>query len=123
MIDFSKIKYFRMEEFDSPDQPGSGEIINEELVKMLDLMRMFYKSPIKINSGVRSEKENKRVKGSKNSAHLKGYAVDIPVHDSHARFKLLTLAYVVGFRRIGVYASHLHLDIDPDKPQEVIWYG
>jgi len=122
MINWKKVRFFRQHEFDSPDKPGSGKIINEELVVKLDLMRMFYKNPIHINSGVRTEKENKRVKGSDDSAHLKGYAVDIPTHDSRSRYKLLTLAYIVGFRRMGVYKNHLHIDNDPIKPQEVIWY-
>ena len=123
MIVWSRYKYFKEREFDSPDAPGSGVIIDEELVKKLNLMRLFYKSPIHINSGVRTEQQNKKVRGSKNSAHVKGFAVDIPVHDSHARYKMITLAHIVGFRRIGVYDKHVHLDNDPTKPQEVIWHG
>lgn len=123
MINWKKTKFFRRHEFDSPDAPGSGEIMDEELVKRLDLMRMFYGQPIHISSGVRTKARNKKLGGVDDSEHLTGHAADIPVKDSRERYKLLTMAYIVGFRRIGTYNKHLHVGNDPNKPQEVIWHG
>ena len=34
-----KMKYFNYEEFDSPDVQGSGQLMNEELLNMLDAAR------------------------------------------------------------------------------------
>ncbi len=34
-----KLKYFTYEEFDSPDVQGSGQLMNEELLNMLDVVR------------------------------------------------------------------------------------
>ena len=44
---------------------------------ILDPLRLFYGEPISVNSGFRSEKLNKLVKGAKNSQHLRGEAADI----------------------------------------------
>ena len=38
-MNWSEVKYFGRGEFDDPDYPDSGELINEELVKKLDLLR------------------------------------------------------------------------------------
>ena len=38
-MNWSEIKYFGRGEFDDPDYPDSGQLINEELVKKLDLLR------------------------------------------------------------------------------------
>ncbi len=45
------LKYFNYKEFDSPDEPGSGKNMSDELLHMLDATRKKYGKPIKINSG------------------------------------------------------------------------
>ena len=32
-------KYFKLSEFDSPDRPGSGELMEHEVVQALDIAR------------------------------------------------------------------------------------
>ena len=44
-----KLKYFTYEEFDSPDVQGSGQLMNEELLNMLDVVRKKYGKSIVIN--------------------------------------------------------------------------
>ena len=39
MIDWQKIEFFKSGEFDDPDYPGSGKLIDEELIKKLNLLR------------------------------------------------------------------------------------
>jgi hypothetical protein len=49
------MKYFKLEEFDSRDEPGSGSKMHEEILHMLDAVRKEFGKPIKINSGYRTE--------------------------------------------------------------------
>ena len=75
-------KWFKMSEFDSPDQPGSGELMEPVVVQALDIARDIYGFPMKVTSGFRSVQHNKTVGGSPKSSHLLGWAVDIAVPNS-----------------------------------------
>ena len=116
-----KLKYFTYEEFDSPDVQGSGQLMNEELLSMLDVVRKKYGKSIVINSGYRTVKHNAKVGGKPDSSHLKGLAVDIKCNNSVDRFKLYDILREVGFKRIGVGKTFIHVDIDKDKSPEVFW--
>ena len=48
--------------------------------KVLEPLREHFGVPIKINSGFRCKDLNDAVKGADNSYHMKGRAVDIPMH-------------------------------------------
>jgi len=113
-------KYFKYEEFDSPDIQGSGQMMCDTIIEMLDQVREEYGKPIRISSGYRTEEANLKAGGVKNSSHLKGLAVDIKVKNSRERYKLLFILMKY-FHRIGVAKSFIHVDIDEDKPQGVIW--
>jgi uncharacterized protein YcbK (DUF882 family) len=113
-------KYFKYEEFDSPDIQGSGQMMSDSFIKMLDSVREEYGKPIRINSGFRTEEANTRAGGVSNSSHLKGLAADLRVKNSKERYELLTVLMKY-FDRIGVAKSFIHVDIDEDKPQGVIW--
>ena len=115
--------YFTTQEFDSPDKPGSGELIDPILVQKLDSMRVIVGFPIIINSGVRTTEHNKLVGGKKYSAHTAPCycAVDIKVKSGTQRDKLIRAAMQVGITRIGIAETFLHIDIDSSKPQHVIW--
>lgn len=98
--------------------------INHEFVEKLNKAREIALIPFSLNSACRCEKYNasKKVKGSKSSSHLKGLAVDIRVISSTDRFKIINSLNSVGFNRIGVYKNFIHVDIDHDKTNNVIWY-
>ncbi len=115
------MKYFNYEEFDSPDIQGSGQLMDSELLKMLDQTREIYGKPIRITSGYRTEAHNRNVGGVSGSSHLKGLAVDIACIASSDRYELLCALIKVGFNRIGVAKSFIHVDIDKDKSDNVIW--
>ena len=45
------MKHFKLEEFDSPDMPGSGQNMDVEFLEKLDMLRGACGFPFKINSG------------------------------------------------------------------------
>jgi uncharacterized protein YcbK (DUF882 family) len=116
-----QLKHFILSEFDSPDAPGSGSQMKEEFLKKLDAARGLANVPFKINSGFRTITHNKKVGGEPNSAHTKGFAVDIGYSSGTEAYKILKGLMDVGFNRIGVYRSWIHADCDPSLPKNVIW--
>jgi len=121
------LKYFDISEFDSPDLPGSGINMDASFLQLIDECRETAGIPFKITSGYRTKEYNQSLKdrgykASKNSAHLKGLAVDIAATDSVTRHKIISAALAVGINRIGVAKTFVHLDTDPEKPaQNCIW--
>ncbi|MFC4633492.1 D-Ala-D-Ala carboxypeptidase family metallohydrolase [Dokdonia ponticola] len=111
--------------FDSKDIVGSGRCIDRSLLKRLQLLekRTGYAVLKNINSAVRSQFWNKKVGGVSNSAHLitKCKAVDIHAPTRAIRNLLVVQAYNLGFTRIGVGKTFVHLDVDTSKPQYVAW--
>lgn len=120
---FQNVKFFLPLEFDSPDAPGTGDLMNIQLVYKLDMIRTIINTPIFIKSGYRTKKHNKEIGGEKNSAHLKGLAVDIFCDDSITRFLIVRYALYLRISRIGIYQAHIHLDIDDTKPQKILFLG
>ena len=116
-----KMKYFNYEEFDSPDVQGSGQMMNEKILKMIDATRAALGKPIHINSGYRTPKHNAYVGGVESSSHLQGLAIDIDCDTSSERFELIEILLAIGFNRIGIASSFIHVDIDPIKTPNVIW--
>lgn len=94
--------------------------IRLELLNILEAVRDKYDEPIHINSGTRCVKHNEKVGGSSTSSHLRGLAIDIKCNNSTARGELLPLL-INKFSRVGIYKNFIHVDIDYDKPQRVIW--
>ena len=95
--------------------------MDEEFLQRLDEAREYAGIPFIINSAWRSEEDNKRVGGKPNSSHLKGLAVDIKATNSRQRGLILDALRSVGFSRIGVAKTFIHVDLDFDKDQDVTW--
>jgi len=122
------MKYFKLEEFDSPDEVGSGINMQPSTLEMLDNARDIAGIPFKINSGFRTKSHNAYVggkmpdeNGKAGSSHLYGYAVDISVTSSAQRATVLNALIKAGFRRIGIAKTFIHADNDPEKSQDVYW--
>jgi len=115
------VKYFSYDEFDSPDELGSGKHMDHDLLVMIDKARALYGKPIVVTSGFRTESHNEKVGGVSSSSHLKGLAIDVACLKSKDRFKMLTALLEVGFNRIGIASTFIHVDVDKNKSQNVIW--
>tara|TARA_R110000772_G_scaffold172807_1_gene284707 strand:+ start:373 stop:663 length:291 start_codon:yes stop_codon:yes gene_type:complete len=86
----------------------------------LDEAREYANIPFIINSAYRSPTHPESIKNP-TSSHIKGLAVDISVKDSRQRFLVLDALIAVGFNRIGIAGTFIHVDLDLDKSQNVIW--
>lgn len=119
-------KWFKLSEFDSPDRPGSGTLMEHEVVQALDIARDIYGFPMIITSGFRTVEYNRSLieqgyPASPNSSHLLGWAVDIAVPNSQRRFLLLEALLDAGFHRIGLGQNFIHCDLDPNKSPNTLW--
>ena len=120
---WDNIRYFKPNEFDSPDAPGSGKNMNRDLIEILEVIRSRVGRSITISSGYRTASYNAlpKIGGKPDSAHLRGLAVDIIVENSFARYSILDQAVKNGVRRLGIAKTFLHLDLDPTLPRGVAW--
>ena len=116
------MRYFTYDEFDSPDAPGSGHEMHQEFLDMLDDARDIAQVPFVINSGFRTEEHNRSIPGaSPDSSHLVGWAADIRATTSNRRWLVIEALIQVGFTRIGVADTFVHVDCDPSKSENCIW--
>lgn len=99
------------------------EGLDPKLVQMLDAARGFAHCPFIITSGYRTQGHNEAIGGVPNSAHTRGLAVDIQCNGSRSRFLMVSALILAGFRRIELAPRHIHADVDPNLPQDVMWFG
>jgi zinc D-Ala-D-Ala carboxypeptidase len=114
-------KYFKLSEFDSPDRPGTGELMEHDVLEALDVARDIAGFPFIVTSGVRTVQHNKAVNGSPRSSHLLGWAADLKVVSTRKRFLMMEALLDAGFNRFGIGKDYIHVDMDPNKDPNVIW--
>ena len=115
------LKYFKVSEFDSPDEAGSGYKMDKQFLMKLDYARGIAGIPFKITSGFRTKARNQLVSGRVGSSHLKGLAVDIAYYGSRERYLILQSLMQVGITRFGIAKGFIHCDVDKSKDPDVIW--
>lgn len=122
-MDWTRINYFKQEEFDSPDMPGSGANMQQEFVEKLDTLRDVW-GPLSVTSGYRTVRHNAIVGGVPDSAHVRGLAADLATPDLKTAIKLALVACRVGFDRIGINlkGTFVHVDLDPSLPSPATWF-
>lgn len=105
-------KYFKLNE-----STGNGHTVRElepELMKIIDEARGIAGIPFRIGNGKRTVQENASIPGAaKNSAHLRGKAVDLSCKDNKSRMKMLW--GLMQFREklfIEIAGGHIHADTD-----------
>lgn len=116
-----KLTYFNIEEFDSPDKPGSGKEMDEGFLKQLDKAREIADVSFIVNSGFRTVEHNTEIGGINGSSHTLGFAVDLSCKDSRKRLIIIKALLEVGFTRIGISSKFIHVDNDPSKVENVVW--
>jgi len=91
-----------------------------DFLSKLDKAREYAGIPFVINSAYRSPDHPESIKNP-TSSHIKGLAVDIKANNSRTRYKVLEALIHVGFNRIGIADSFIHVDDDKEKSSNVIW--
>ena len=94
--------------------------MDKDFLAKLDDAREFAGVPFFINSAYRSPEHPESIKNP-TSSHIKGLAVDIRVRDSKTRYIVLDALMHVGFNRIGIADTFIHVDDDRNKSCGVIW--
>jgi len=123
----TNLKYFTLDEFDSPDLPNSGVNMDSDFLQKLDNAREIAGISFKINSGYRTQEHHEAIykrlgKEPTKSAHLIGKAADIHCTDSRSRFTIISALLDAGFNRIGIASTFIHCDTaEKGKTQNVIW--
>ena len=113
-------KNFKPNEFRCPCGKCTGYPTQMRVreLKHIQAIRDHYERPMEITSGLRCEHQNRKVKGSKDSGHLKGLAVDFylkGVTDSLANRKK-TIKYVKGLKNHKYTYGNGWSSIDGYKP-------
>lgn len=114
-----KLRYFKDEEFQKATPPCSLDDMDEEFMQKLDDARSLCSYPFVVNSAFRSKDYEKSKGRSGSSSHCKGLAIDISCLTSVARLKMILALLAVGFRRIGIYPTFIHVDMDTSKPSSL----
>ena len=111
--------YFTMEEEWCPCCQSGGLLpdFRDKLNKARELAGI----PFVLNSAFRCTEHNKDVGGSCTSSHLVGCAVDIRCTNSRSRWLIIQALIAVGFNRIGIAKSFIHVDDDMTKEPNLIW--
>ena len=91
-----------------------------DFLAKLDKAREYAGIPFVINSAYRSPEHPESIKNP-TSSHIKGLAVDIKANNSRTRYKVLEALIHVGFNRIGIADTFIHVDDDKDKSSNVVW--
>ena len=97
------------------------EEMDRDFVGQLQEARDKAGTPFNINSGWRCQKHNGAVGGVEASSHLVGQATDLRAHTSNERFKIIEALIRVGFKRIGIGRTYIHVDNNNTKTQGVMW--
>lgn len=79
------------------------------------LAQKIYGQKFKINSAFRSLAWEKEKGRNGRSSHCKGIAVDIGVANHQQRLYILVALLSVGFRRVGIAKTFIHVDDDDSK--------
>jgi uncharacterized protein YcbK (DUF882 family) len=115
--------YFSESEFQRCTPKCSLQDMSQSLMIKLDAVRALSGLPIILNSAYRSDSYEKSKGRSGTSEHTFGQAVDIACTSDSVRFRIVEAAIRVGFERIGIYKTFLHLGVSKLHSEGVIWLG
>lgn len=113
-------RYFTEGEFTKARPSCSLSDMNESFMSRLDDARHIAGVPFVVTSAFRS-KQYEIAKGrTGTSSHCLGLAIDIACSSNFNRLVILEALLKVGFRRIGIGKTFIHVDYDSSK-NAAIW--
>lgn len=115
------LRYFKPEEFSRCSPSCKMEDCDEQALLMLDELRAEVGKPLILNCAYRSKKYEKKKGRSGMSSHCKGLAFDIRCYDDRLRALIVRSAFKVGFTRIGIASTFVHVDCDKQKLNPCVW--
>ena len=102
--------------------PETGEEgVLPSFVSRLDELRHRCGFPFVISSGYRSPRHPIESAKPSPGMHTRGIAADIVVHSATKRGIIMKNALDLGFTGVGVYKTHMHVDVRPGDLK--IWAG
>lgn len=119
---------FSLSEFDCRD----GSVVPEELMdnvrllaKNLQVLREHVGKPVRIISGYRSPKYNRKIGGAKKSQHMQAKAADIKISGMSPAEVKATIVQLIKEGKmhsggIGLYTTFTHYDV---RGWNARWYG
>lgn len=115
-------KYFNESEFKACSPSCSLQDMKQHTMDKLDAARELAGIPFVLNSAYRSPAWEKKRGRTGTGAHPHGCGVDIRCNTSANRLKIVRACLSVGFTRIGIGKTYIHVDDDPDKTPNVMWH-
>lgn len=118
----SKYRYFSDGEFKLAQPACSLDQMDDAFMCLLDNARHIAGVPFFVNSAFRSVSYELSKGRSGNSMHTQGKALDIRCVTNDMRYCIVSALIAVGFRRIGIGSSFIHVDSGyPDAVNPIIW--
>ena len=114
-------KYFKESEFQRCSPSCSLQDMRQDFMDKLDAVREKSGIPLVLNSAYRSVSHEKKMGRAGTSAHTLGCAADIRCNTDGNRFAIIRSAVELGFTRIGVAKTFIHLDNSATHSQGVAW--
>jgi uncharacterized protein YcbK (DUF882 family) len=120
-MNWADYPYFTKAEFDCK-HTGKNEMQPEFMAK-LQLLREKYGRPMIVTSGYRHWTHPVEArKGHTTGEHTRGTCADIACTSGAERYKIIQLALQLGFPRIGIAKTFIHLGIGgAGLPSPTIW--
>lgn len=115
-------RYFKESEFTRCSPACSLQDMDQNFMDTLDAIRSLAGIPLVLNSAYRSLEHEVKMGRSGTSSHCKGIAADIRCNSDSNRWKIIDAARRLGVKRFGIGKNYIHIDIDREKTQEVIWH-
>lgn len=97
--------------------------MDQDFLMFLLAAQRLYGKKFKINSAFRSVAHEKKQGRNGLSSHCKGVAVDIACTDHVDRLRLVRSLVRVGFLRIGIAKTFIHVDYDKSKSASLWLYN
>jgi uncharacterized protein YcbK (DUF882 family) len=116
-----KSKYFTEGEFRNCSPSCSLQDMKQSTMNRLDTMRQLAGIPLIINSAYRPQAWEKAKRRSGTGSHTLGQAVDIRCTSETNRWRIIEAAIKVGFTRIGIAKTYIHVDDSQKHTQGVVW--